>query len=108
MKERAKQLAAEHWDKYVGPMLATHGIESDALRLCEFHYKSAAFHFHGHGVEDERNRAKGASNAAFENDTPIAAYTEAVEIDAAAKGLQELKFAAGLKRPADIGAADAK
>ena len=53
-KERAKQLAEEHW-KYVGALLQTHGVGEEELAIIAFHYKSAAVHFHLHGAEDERN-----------------------------------------------------
>lgn len=53
-KERAKQLAEEHW-KYVGALLQTHGVGNEELAIIGFHYKSAAVHFHFHGAEDERN-----------------------------------------------------
>jgi hypothetical protein len=65
----ARQLANDHWDKYVGPMLATHGTPSNVLILCEFHYKSAFIHGYKHAVEDGRavSAAAMANEAASGN-----------------------------------------
>ena len=51
---RPQQLADDHWDKYVGPMLSAHGTSDHILALCEFHYKSAWVHGYKHAVEDAR------------------------------------------------------
>jgi hypothetical protein len=58
--ERAKQLAEDHWNGYVSPLICNHAKEDhlysheDMLRLCKFHYLTASVHFFGHGVEAER------------------------------------------------------
>jgi len=57
---RPQQLANDHWDKYVGPMLSAHGTSDHILALCEFHYKSAAVHFYGHAIEDARSVSAAA------------------------------------------------
>lgn len=62
-KERAKQLAEEHWNGYTSDLVEMHSgcysgkfyTHEEMLKLCKFHFVSAAVHFHGHGVEDERN-----------------------------------------------------
>lgn len=62
MKDRAKNLANDHWDKYVGALVAVHSAKDrlythdEMMEIAEFHYKTASIHGHGHGVEDERNR----------------------------------------------------
>lgn len=53
-KERAKQLAEEHWG-YVKVTLCVHGVDDEVLQVVQHHYLTAAVHFHFHGVEDERN-----------------------------------------------------
>jgi hypothetical protein len=57
---RAKKLADAHWNGYVSPLICSHAKEDrfysheEMLRLCKFHYLTAAVHFFGHGVEAER------------------------------------------------------
>lgn len=54
-KTRAKELADAHWE-YVEGILKTHDISGTFIKVAKHHYLTAAVHFHGHGVEDERNR----------------------------------------------------
>lgn len=82
MKERVKQLAEDHWDGYAKPLLEAFNVSPTTAD--GFNYQSAFIHGFKHGVEDERNRAHATSNAAFENDTPIAAYAEATAMGAEA------------------------
>jgi len=68
LKERAKQLADEHWE-YVESLLnneyvplCSHGdldeLSMNYIEKVGFHYRSAAIHFYKHGVQDALRVAK--------------------------------------------------
>jgi hypothetical protein len=65
---RATKLADDHWNGYVSKLVGMHSgcysgkfyTHEEMIKLCEFHYKTAAVLFYGHGVEDAM---KGATNA---------------------------------------------
>lgn len=67
MKERAAKLAHHHWGyagktiSIVTPSQAAY-THAEMMAIAEHIYISTATHFHGHGVEDERNREAATPN----------------------------------------------
>lgn len=91
----SKELAADHWDGYVKPLLESFDV---ALTNADgYNYQSAFIHGFKHGVEQEHDRARATSAAAFENLAPITAYTEAAAMDTSTG---YLAFAANAPPPA--------
>jgi len=67
MKERAAKLAHHHWGyagktiSIVTPSQAAY-THAEMMAIAEHIYISTATHFHGHGVEDERNSGAATLN----------------------------------------------
>lgn len=53
-KERAKQLAEEHWG-YVAGVIRVHDGDEQTIKECGHHFITAFEHAYGHAIEDERN-----------------------------------------------------
>ena len=56
------KLAEDHWG-YVESLLEVHGIASEVIFLCSFHYRTAFDHGYKHGVDDMAEKAKAALRA---------------------------------------------
>jgi hypothetical protein len=59
LSKSSKELATEHWESYLKPLLVAHGVPVKILLLIGFHYISAFVHGFKHGVES----IKGEDNA---------------------------------------------
>lgn len=66
---RAEELAEDHWNDYVLPLLEAHMVTAVEIQVSRFHYKSAFVHGYKHAMQDaEATPLDPKYNGCFEGD----------------------------------------